>query len=166
MHLLGRNFLKKRNQHLNGFKAGVVQALKELNIKDLTQDDAIEGLVAIVNIKTIEPKFEGQNKLYLQMPEIRDQVKELISESFGEELKKKKTFAKQLASKINLSIKARLDAKKARENARKQKKALKSTVVEKLSDCHSDDPKKCELFIVEGKKAELLSLNLSNCGEV
>ena len=138
--------------HLNGFKAGVVQALKELNIKDLTQDDAIEGLVAIVNIKTIEPKFEGQNKLYLQMPEIRDQVKELIAESFGDELKKKKTFAKQLASKINLSIKARLDAKKARENARKQKKALKSTVVEKLSDCHSDDPEKCELFIVEGKR--------------
>lgn len=126
--------------------------MKELNIKDLTQDDAIEGLVAIVNIKTIEPKFEGQNKLYLQMPEIRDQVKELISKSFGEELKKKKTFAKQLASKINLSIKARLDAKKARENARKQKKALKSTVVEKLSDCHSDDPEKCELFIVEGKR--------------
>lgn len=100
------------------------------------------------------------------MPEIRDQVKELIAASFGDELKKKKTFAKQLASKINLSIKARLDAKKAKENARKQKKALKSTVVEKLSDCHSDDPKKCELFIVEGKKAELLSLNLSNCGEV
>ena len=139
--------------HLNGFKAGILQALKSIGIKDITQDDILEGLIAIVNIKTLEPKFEGQNKLYLQMPEIREQVKNLVSESFGEELSNKKTFAKQLTSKINVSIKARLDAKKARENARKQKKALKSVVVEKLADCISNDPNECEIFIVEGDSA-------------
>lgn len=138
--------------HLNGFKAGILQALKSIGIKDITQDDVLEGLVAIVNIKTLEPKFEGQNKLYLQMPEIREQVKNLVSESFSEELSNKKTFAKQLTSKINVSIKARLDAKKARENARKQKKVLKSVVVEKLADCISNDPNECEIFIVEGKQ--------------
>ncbi len=73
----------------------------------------------------------------------------------------KKTFAKQLASKNDLVLKLP-DAKK--QDRKHKQQSIKAYGRRKLSDCHSDDPGKCELFTAG--KGRVVSLNLSNCGEV
>ena len=44
--------------------------LKEKD-QNLTNDDVIEGLTAVISIKVIDPQFEGQTKSKLGTPEAR-----------------------------------------------------------------------------------------------
>ena len=55
--------------------------------------------------------------------------------------------------KVKGAYDARLAAKAARENTRRKNSIEISTLPGKLSDCSSNDPKECELFIVEGNSA-------------
>src|SRR5665647_2202035 len=72
--------------HLNGFKSALTRSVNTYarkngflkgNDKNLTGEDAREGLTAIVSIKLLDPQFEGQTKSKLGNTEVKGIVETL-----------------------------------------------------------------------------------------
>lgn len=153
-----------RGTHLTGFKTAWTSAINKfarengwLKDKDenLNGDDLAEGQILIINFKMINPIFEGQVKENLTSAEGRTYTQKLISGCIYDYLNSYKTEIKNVIQKGLDARKAREAAKKAREAARgvnkKKDKALKFD--SKLADCKSKDRKKCEIYITEGDSA-------------
>ena len=153
-----------RGTHLTGFKTAWTSAINKFArenkwLKDsednLTGDDLAEGQILIINFKMINPIFEGQVKENLTSAEGRTYTQKLISGCIYDYLNSYKTEIKNVIQKGLDARKAREAAKKAREAARgvnkKKDKALKFD--SKLADCKSKDRKKCEIYITEGDSA-------------
>lgn len=122
--------------------------------KELTTEDTREGLVAIFSVKVMYPKFEGQSKLSIKMPQVRSAVYNVVLEGFKSYLEQYPTFVKALAEKLEKAFKSRQAAKRARDAARGVKNALvDSSLPGKLAACSSKKPEECSLYIVEGDSA-------------
>jgi len=147
--------------HLTGFRSALTRALndyakaKELLKEDenFQGDDVRDGLVAVLNVKLKEPQFEGQTKAKLGNPEARTAVEQVLGESFREWLEIHKDDAKKIVEKCLLSSRARLAAKKAKENILRKGALAGASLPGKLADCISRNPAESELFIVEGESA-------------
>ncbi len=146
--------------HLDGFKAGLTKlfndygtSLKLLkNEEKLSGEDCREGLVAIVSVKLIDPQFEGQTKTKLGNSFMRAVVNKAFTEKFGEFLEENPKEAREIISKAITAKNAREAARKARDLTRKS--VLESTTLPgKLADCSDKDPRKCEIYLVEGDSA-------------
>ncbi len=148
--------------HLTGFRNAITKTfndyartnklLKE-NEANLTGDDIREGLTAIISVKIEEPQFEGQTKQKLGNSEARAAVDSVVSEQLTYYLEQNPVVAKQICEKSILAQRAREAARKARDLTRR-KTALEGLALPgKLADCSDKDPKKCEIFIVEGDSA-------------
>ena len=125
--------------------------LKEKD-ESLTGDDVKEGLTMIVSCKHPNPQFEGQTKGRLGNSEVRKLADNVFSGGFERFLMENPEEAKSIVNKAMLACRARNAAKKAREITRKSELGPVS-FMGKLSDCKSKDPKKAEIFIVEGDSA-------------
>ncbi len=147
--------------HLTGFRSALTRALndyakaKELLKEDenFQGDDVRDGLVSVLNVKLKEPQFEGQTKAKLGNPEARTAVEQVLGESFREWLEIHKDDAKKIVEKCLLSSRARLAAKKAKENILRKGALAGASLPGKLADCISRNPAESELFIVEGESA-------------
>ena len=148
-HLVGfRNALTKTfNDYARSNKL-----LKE-NEQNLTGDDIREGLTAIVSIKIEDPQFEGQTKQKLGNSEARGAVDSVVSEQLTYFLEQNPTVAKIICEKSILAQRAREAARKARDLTRRKTALEGSALPGKLADCSDKDPKKCEIYIVEGDSA-------------
>ena len=100
-------------------------------------------------------QFEGQTKGKLGTPEARTIVESIVSEQLQFFLEENKEIATNILEKMVKSKNVREAARKAREAARagkdrgKKERALSG----KLTPAQSKDPKKNELFLVEGDSA-------------
>ncbi|WP_086348448.1 DNA topoisomerase (ATP-hydrolyzing) subunit B [Candidatus Enterococcus clewellii] len=148
--------------HESGFKTSLTRVINDYarkqkimkdNDENLTGEDVREGLTAVISIKHPDPQFEGQTKTKLGNSEVRTVTDRLFSEYFGKFLMENPTVGKQIVEKGMLASRARLAAKRAREVTRRKGALEISNLPGKLADCSSKDPKKCELFIVEGDSA-------------
>lgn len=146
--------------HLTGFKAGLLKSLTDYidsnNIKNLSfeSDDVREGIIAVISVRSVKaPEFDGQGKAKVKSPEARAFVKSSLEEAMTDFLDANPNQAKIILNKITQAAKARLAAKKAREDVRKIKSMADSGNPEKIADCSSKKPEECELFIVEGDSA-------------
>ncbi len=156
------NVNTKGGDHIIGFNAGISKAItgyyssnekyKSLS-KSLTSDDTREGLVAIISIKVMSPKFEGQSKASIKMPEVRSAVNSAIADEFKLYLEQHPSFSKLLGDKLDKAIKARIASKRAREAIRNAKNSLESSMPNKLMACSNKKPEECEIFLVEGDSA-------------
>ncbi len=148
--------------HLSGFRTALTSAInsyaqKSDLLKGLTTslngDDVREGLTAVVSVKVANPQFEGQTKIKLNNPEVKNAVAKVIRDELLVYLDEHPKEAKSILDKAILSYKAKAAAKAARD-AVIRKSALESTTLPgKLADCISNDPKDSELYIVEGDSA-------------
>ncbi|MBN1315917.1 MAG: DNA topoisomerase IV subunit B, partial [Anaerolineales bacterium] len=148
--------------HLTGLRSAITRSINDYGRKsnllkdkdtNLTGDDTREGLTAIVSIKHPDPQFESQTKVKLMNAEVKGLVESAVSEAFSQFLEKRSTDAKKIIAKCLTSARARHAARKARDLVIR-KSALESlTLPGKLADCSERDPKKTELFIVEGDSA-------------
>ncbi len=121
---------------------------------NLTGDDCREGLTAIVSIKLGEPQFEGQTKTKLGNTEAKAFVQKVCNEYLGAWFEQNPAEGKEIARKAVSAASARTAARKARDLARGRKGLLESGGLPgKLADCQSNDPIRCELYIVEGDSA-------------
>ncbi|MCD6220382.1 DNA topoisomerase (ATP-hydrolyzing) subunit B [Candidatus Calescamantes bacterium] len=148
--------------HLAGLKSGITRATNDYVRKSgiikngtlqVTGEDVREGLVAVINVKIPEPQFEGQTKTRLGNSEVKGMVESFVYEKVSEFLEENPPVARKIVEKIVLAARARSAARKAKELIRR-KGALESLDLPgKLADCSEEDPKRAELFLVEGESA-------------
>ncbi|MGO4958965.1 DNA topoisomerase (ATP-hydrolyzing) subunit B [Bifidobacterium pseudolongum] len=148
--------------HEEGFRAALTSMVnryaRDKNIlkeKDdnLSGDDVREGLTAVISVKLTNPQFEGQTKTKLGNSEAKTFVQRVMNEKLGDWFDAHPIEAKNIIQKAIEASRARIAAKKARENTRRKSIFESAGMPDKLKDCQSNDPSECELFIVEGDSA-------------
>ena len=148
--------------HLSGFRRGLTSTLKKYadasgmldKLKfEISGDDFREGLTAIVSVKVAEPQFEGQTKTKLGNREVTSAVSQAVSEMLENYLEEHPSDAKIIVEKVILAAQARHAARKAREMVQRKTVMSGGGLPGKLSDCASQDPAECEVFLVEGDSA-------------
>ncbi|MCD6171397.1 MAG: DNA topoisomerase (ATP-hydrolyzing) subunit B [Thermoplasmata archaeon] len=151
---------KEGGSHLSGFKSALTRALNEYGRKNifkgnevLSGEDVREGLTAIISCKVPNPQFEGQTKTKLGNSEVKGIVENIVYDKLSIFFEENPDVAKSIIEKAIEASRAREAAKKARELVRKKSYLESSSLPGKLSDCTSNEPEKCELFIVEGDSA-------------
>ncbi len=153
---------KEGGTHLTGFRAALTRVLndyarKNKFLKDsdpnLSGDDVRDGLTAVVSVKVGSPQFEGQTKAKLGNPEVKGQVETITNDGLNEYLEKHPEEGKSIIDKCLLAAKAREAARKARDLILKKTGLEFGTLPGKLADCASNNPRDCELYLVEGDSA-------------
>ncbi len=130
--------------------------LKEKD-KNLEGSDFREGLTGVLSIRVPEQllQFEGQTKEKLGTPIARSVVDNVLGEQLSFYLQENGDVAQMLVKKALKAREARVAARKAREESRSGKKRNKgeSLLSGKLTPAQSKNPKRNELFLVEGDSA-------------
>ena len=150
--------------HLSGFKTGLTRSINEYIRNNqsafklrkemaLSGDDTREGLAAVISLKVPDPQFEGQTKMKLGNSEVKGIVEALVYEQLGYYFNETPKAAQAIIGKAISAATARIAARKARDLARRKGVLESSSLPGKLADCSERDPKKCELFLVEGDSA-------------
>ncbi|MEU8431308.1 DNA topoisomerase (ATP-hydrolyzing) subunit B [Streptomyces sp. NPDC029216] len=148
--------------HEEGFRAALTGLVnryardkKLLREKDdnLAGEDIREGLTAIISVKLGEPQFEGQTKTKLGNTEAKTFVQKVVHEHLNDWFDRNPVEAADIVRKAIQAATARVAARKARDLTRRKGLLESASLPGKLSDCQSNDPTKCEIFIVEGDSA-------------
>ncbi len=147
--------------HLTGFKTMFTNCIntyaRELNIlkeKDanFTGAEVRNGMTAVVSIKHPDPRFEGQTKTKLDNQDASKSVSKVTGDEVVRFFDRNLEILKTVISCAEKAAKIRKAEEKAKTNLlTKQKFSFDSNG--KLANCESKDPKKCEIFIVEGDSA-------------
>ncbi|HLI95859.1 MAG TPA: DNA topoisomerase (ATP-hydrolyzing) subunit B [Candidatus Baltobacteraceae bacterium] len=148
--------------HLTGFRTAISNAvngyakkrgmLKESD-SNLSTDDCMEGLTAVVSVKLAEPQFEGQTKTKLGNASVRNIVYGLVNERLEFFFEENPKYARAIIDKCMQAQRAREAAKKARDLSRRKNALEGSGLPGKLVDCKNTDPSQSEIFLVEGDSA-------------
>ena len=148
--------------HLLGFRTAITNAVnasarKRSILKDsdgnLSTDDCMEGLTAVVSVKLAEPQFEGQTKTKLGNAKVRSIVYGLLNERLEFFFEENPKASRAIIDKCMQASRAREAAKKARDLSRRKNALEGSGLPGKLVDCKNQDPRESEIFLVEGDSA-------------
>ena len=152
--------------HEVGFKTALTKVFNDyaksngfLKAKDknLEGSDTREGITAIISLQIPESllQFEGQTKGKLGTPQARPAVEALVTEKLQFFLEENKSVATNIMDKMVKSKIAREAARKARDEARngKSKDKKEKLLSGKLAPAGTKNPKKNELYLVEGDSA-------------
>lgn len=117
-------------------------------------DDIKEGMVALLSVYVLEPQFQSQTKNRLNNPEVVAQVDGVLGSALEQWLHENRTTAESIVARVIASARARAASRAASQKvSRKTAGAARLNLPGKLADCSSTDPRKSELFIVEGDSA-------------
>ena len=148
--------------HVSGFRRALTRVFKSYGDREgmfekakveIEGDDFREGLSAIISVKVPEPQFEGQTKTKLGNSEVMGVVDSTVSKVLEAYLEENPRDAKNIINKVILAAQARAAARKARELVQRKSVLSGGGLPGKLADCSDRDPKRCELFLVEGDSA-------------
>lgn len=148
-HVTGFRTALTRSINAYGRKANVLKESEE----NLTGDDVLEGLTAVVSVKLREIQFEGQTKGKLGSVEARPAVESVFGEAFATFLEENPDDARAIVGKAILALKARKAAKAAKDSVLRKGALEGFGLPGKLADCQSKEASESELFIVEGDSA-------------
>ncbi len=147
--------------HLSGFRTALTRVLNSFakqhsnnkNDVKLSGDDVKEGLTAVISVKVQEPLFEGQTKTKLGNSEVAGIVSSVMGDGLSIYFGEKPNVIKTIIGKAVDAARAREAARKARELTRRKGALDGAGLPGKLADCSNKDPKKCEVYLVEGDSA-------------
>ena len=148
--------------HLQGFRSALARSINDYarkykllkdNEANLSGDDVREGLTAIVSVKLVEPQFEGQTKTKLGNSYMKSLVDHVVGNGLGFYLEEHPQTARLIIDKCITASRAREAARRARDLTRKKTGLENISLPGKLADCNSNEPEKCEIFLVEGDSA-------------
>ena len=144
--------------HVNGLKAGLVDALREFcefrnllarGIK-IAPEDVWKNCNFVLSIKMIDPQFAGQTKERLNSRHAYASVSGAVKDYFSLWLNQNTEEAEAIAA---LAIENAQDRIKAGKKIARKKAIAGPALPGKLADCASNDPSLGELFLVEGESA-------------
>jgi topoisomerase IV subunit B len=144
--------------HVNGFRAGLTEALREFcefrNLLPrgirLAPDDVWAQVAYVLSVKMEDPQFSGQTKERLSSRECAAFVSGTVKDALAIWLNQHPEAGESIAQLAIANAGARLKA---------SRKVVRKRIVSgpalpgKLADCSSQEPERCELFLVEGDSA-------------
>ncbi len=150
--------------HETGFKSALTKAFNDfahkynlIKAKDqLEGTDIRAGMTAVVSVRIGEKllEFEGQTKGKLGTPSAKQAVDIVLSEKLGYYLVENKNLAEQIVKKAIKEAESRAAARKAREQARMDKKDKgEKNISAKLAPTSEKNKEINELYLVEGDSA-------------
>ena len=151
--------------HVTGFRSALTRVINDLgrknnafgtgkdDVSSLSGDDVREGLLSVVSVKVKDPQFEGQTKGRLGNPEVKGAVEQIVGRSLTEFLEDNPDDAMRILDKAMTAARAREAAKKARDLVIRKNAMDGGSLPGKLADCAERDPRRSELYIVEGESA-------------
>lgn len=150
--------------HYRGFVDGLartmVEAATDFKVKlakdpDISREDMLEGLQAVINLRMPEPQFQGQTKDSLSSPEATAAVRAATSDILTEWLSRpaNRAQAKAVLGKMLEAAKSRAAAKVARQEQRDLSRIGSGSLPAKLRDCRHHAPADSELLVLEGDSA-------------
>ena len=144
--------------HVNGLRAGVAQAVREFcefrnlvprGIK-LTPEDVWDKANYVLSIKIQEPQFAGQMKERLGSRDAAPLVESFVRDSVALWLNRHPDAGERIAQ---FAIANAQERAKAAQRVVRKRMSGGPALPGKLADCVSQEPKRCELFLVEGDSA-------------
>ena len=149
--------------HVSGFKTALTRVLNNYARKNnlikekeanFTGDDVREGLSCVISVKLLtRPQFESQTKVKLANGDVEGAVNSIVGEKLTEYLEENPQVARRIIDKALTSQRARDAARKAADLVKRQSAMESHSLPGKLADCSDRDPRRCELFLVEGDSA-------------
>jgi len=148
--------------HLTGFRAALTKAINKYARKkgflkesdsNLSGDDTREGLTAVISVKLQDAQFEGQTKTKLGNSEIRGVVESAVDEALEIHFEEHPAEIQAIIDKSLSAARAREAARRAREMIRRKGALDRASLPGKLADCSNKDPRRSELYLVEGESA-------------
>ncbi len=144
--------------HVNGFRSGLLESIREFcGFHDLlpkgihiAPEDIWHNIGFILSVKLSDAQFSGQTKERLSSRHCSGFVNSAVRDAFSLWLNQNTVIGEKLAAAALENARTRL--KKAKTVTRKRVTAGPA-LPGKLSDCTSNDPEKCEIFLVEGDSA-------------
>lgn len=148
--------------HEIAMRDGVVRAVRDYmeaheqipkNVTILAEDVRC-GLYSAISLFISNPQFQGQTKGRLGNVDIRGWITSAVKSEVSAFLSSHSKAGQEISKKIVLAARARQASRDAAENILQNAKSTKKiTLPAKLAECSSNNPKECELFIVEGDSA-------------
>ena len=144
--------------HVNGFRLGLTEAIREFcefrnllprGLK-LAPEDVWDGASYVLSTKMRDPQFAGQTKERLTSREPAAFVSGIVKDQFGLWLNQHPEAGERIAQ---LAIGNAQDRLKASQKIARKRVVSGPALPGKLADCTSQDPKRTELFLVEGDSA-------------
>ena len=144
--------------HLNGFKSGLLEAIKEFcdyrnlipkGIK-INSDDILSNCIFVISSKLKNPQFAGQTKERLDSKDHMTFVSSSMKDSLSIWLNQHTEEGEKIS---DLAISAAQRRIKSSTKVDRKKTFKGPALPGKLSDCNCDNIEESELFLVEGDSA-------------
>ncbi len=144
--------------HVNGLRAGVAQAVREFcefrnlmprGIK-LTPEDVWDRVCFVLSVKIREPQFAGQMKERLASRDAAALVEGFVRDAMALWLNGHPDAGERIAQ---FAIANAQERARAAQRVVRKRIAGGPALPGKLADCASQDPRRAELFLVEGDSA-------------
>ena len=144
--------------HVNGFRLGLTEAVREFcefrnllprGLK-LAPEDVWDDTSFVLSMKMKDPQFAGQTKERLTSREPAAFVSGIVKDQFGLWLNQHPEAGERIAM---LAIGNAQERLKASQKVARKRVVSGPALPGKLADCTSQDPKRAELFLVEGDSA-------------
>jgi topoisomerase-4 subunit B len=144
--------------HVNGFRLGLTEAVREFcefrNILPrglkLAPEDVWDDSSYVLSMKMRDPQFAGQTKERLSSREPAAFVSGIVKDQFGQWLAQHPEQGERIAQLAIANAQTRL---RASQKVARKRVVAGPALPGKLADCSSQDPKRAELFLVEGDSA-------------
>ncbi|MFM1886083.1 MAG: hypothetical protein RL026_1240 [Pseudomonadota bacterium] len=144
--------------HVNGLRAGVCGAVREFaefrnllprGVK-LAPEDIWHGVSFVLSMKMREPQFAGQTKERLGSREAAQLVENYARDATALWLNQHPDSGERIAQQAIANAQERI---KAAQKVTRKRAVAGPALPGKLADCSTLDPKRSELFLVEGDSA-------------
>ena len=153
---------KEGGTHVVGFRGAISRVVNQYARKtgvlkegdeNFTGEDVRESLTAVISVRVQRPQFESNTKVKLNNASVEKAVAATVSDGVARYFEEHPQSAKAVIDRVLISQRARIAAQKAVSLMKRQSGLDSASLPGKLADCLERDPRRSEIFLVEGDSA-------------